>query len=216
MKSKLLVVAATMLLFGGCSNETIDQELSESVIREEILNMDFPFNGRNLASLDHIYTVVVLKKDGTETDISSILHPLDNIQDSCKTELKYSDIENTATFPTKLFVSANYWISNANKVNEIRSCAYSYLKTTQLDYLSSQYLFGDKRVASNLHYDFLKKAMSDAVKDDKVTYSEAYNIYWNLDKALALNVKTNIEENTKKAKETTKLESTATLEASSQ
>ena len=87
MKSKLFVGATTMFLFGGCSNEIAQQDLSESVIRNEILNMDFPFNGRNLASLDHIYTVVVLKKDGTETDISSILHPLDNIQDSCKTEL---------------------------------------------------------------------------------------------------------------------------------
>ena len=82
--------------------------------------------------------------------------------------------------------------------------------------MSSQYLFGDERITSNLHYDFLKKAMSDAVKDDKVTYSEAYNIYWNLDKALALNVKTNVEEKTKKAKERTTLESTATSEASSQ
>lgn len=216
MESKLLVVVATMLLLGGCSNKTVNQELYENVIRDEILNMDFPFNGRNLASLRHIHTVVVLEKDGTETNISSILNPMDSIQDSCKIDLKYSDLENTVSFPANLFVSENYKISSAKKINEIRSCAYSYLKTTQLDYLSSQYLLGDERISSNLHYDFLKKAMADAVKDDKVTYSEAYNIYWNLDKALALNVRTNVEEKTKKAKETTKLESTATLEASSQ
>lgn len=208
MKSKLLFSVATGLLVCGCSNSAVEQEQYDNLVKSEILYMIYANGEKDIASLNHVHTMKVLNEDGVDRELDTIVPPdSEKVKSLCKINLLESDIHNKHNIVNRTLGFEDYEIINSDKLNNLNKCVNNYLKTTAVDNLSSQYLFGDERISDNIHYDFLKKSMTDAVKDDKVTYSEMYNIYRNLDKALKLNVQKNVEEKTKKAKDLSKSES---------
>lgn len=200
MKTKLLMTAITSLLMVGCSdsNEKADQEqYNQAVIPvlEKAIGGRSSFDKIGITSLDTAHTVQVLSNDGKVTDkrYINIFPTADAISMACKVDLRMGDIEDTEWFLFRVNGYHTYVLRNNEKIAKLEACAKDYMAKTPISEEDFLYVLGDDRIKDNLHYDFLKESLTQALKDDKLTYNEMYNVYKNLDKALELNVAHKIE-----------------------
>lgn len=221
IKKLLPTVFASTLLIACSSNEQVVgneyNDLMKSYIYDSARsNGGFSSNDlfaseearKGIKSITESYKVDVLSTGGVvfAKDNINYIPDSDDILKHCKVNLYKNDLEDVQPLRWRIFGFHTYIIKNKTKLADIDICVKKYLKVKTLANEDLLYVLSDDRIKNNLHYDFLKNSLADGLKDDKLTYFEAYDIYRNLDKALELNVLKKVDSMKKDVKEKTTLE----------
>lgn len=207
-----LILPVILLGFVGCSNsnEPFTEEENEEILLpyfkgNSVLSENLPYYTENLAVVSNIkslsddYPLEIITEGGAKTEkdnaVTFYANDYEEIMNYCKIKLNKSDVINETTFTQKVFSFADdsWRISNKVVLAKMDKCAQSYLNTKPIKKDELSYFLADDRIKNNLHYPFLKDSITNATKDNIITYIEIFDIYRNLDKAIEKNLSANLD-----------------------
>lgn len=207
-----LILPVILLGFVGCSNsnEPFTEEENEEILfpyfkGNTFLSKNMPYFTENLEEISNIkslsddYPLEIITEGGAKSEKTNAVYFNDDdykkIMRFCKIKLNKSDVINETTFTQKVFDFAddNWRISNKVVLAKMDKCAHNYLNTKPIKKNELSYFLADDRIKNNLHYPFLKDSITNATKDNIITYIEIFDIYRNLDKAIEKNLSANLD-----------------------
>lgn len=201
-------LGVTVSLLVGCSNSdmniaTEDNEriLLSYFVGSEVLSKNLPFYNENLVKVSNIrslneeHPIDIISVGGSKIKKDKVVEfyhgDYENIMKKCKIQLKSSDVNKEKIF-FSLYRNGSE-IINKSILDDIDKCSNEYLENTPIKSDELAYFLSDDRIKNNIHHPFLNDSIKAATKDSKITYSEIFNIYRNLDKALEKNLSTDLE-----------------------
>lgn len=209
---RFLVFPITLLVLSGCSSSSepfTSQEIEEILLpyfkNSSVLEKNLPFYTENLSMVSNIkslsddYPLEIITEGGAKFKKNNAVYfnedDYKKIMIFCKITINKSDVINEATFTDKFYNFAyDKWrINNKVVLAKIDKCTNDYLNTKAIKTDELSYFLADDRIKKNLHYPFLKDSITNATKDNIITYIEIFDIYRNLDKAIEKNLFANLD-----------------------
>lgn len=198
-----LILPVILLAFVGCSNsnEPLTEEKNEDILLpyikgNSVISKNLPYYTEdlevvsNIKSLSDDYPLEIITEGGAKSEKTNAVtfyhDDYVRIVRFCDIKLYKSDVKDLSRF--KPLTIADWVITNKNVLNKADICANNYLKTQPIKKDELSYFLADDRIKKNIKYPFLKNSIENATKDNVITYTEIFDIYRNLDKAIDKNL----------------------------